>query len=337
MAQCYQCGSSVEPNDGYCMECGAEHPARQPSAATIRAVAPAASGINQAVQLAQPTMPTWLPAEITPSSWQKPLLPALARPGDSVAPTRTAIPAQEAEGATCPRCHSSLPPGARFCGDCGERMPDATGASPAPASGQPVRPVVAMLPDPIPPLTIGPTPGPAARPPQPVLPPFRASPWAASAAPEAEEMDTSLTALPSGQIAPAPPSGQIVPRNPGVPAGGAASANPARPAVSGMAPPTWAPGQIQEPGMVGSFQPPFAPTQGPGMAAPFQPPFAPQPAARNAAPSQAPFLQAMASIPPVGVGRRPYPRSQVIAMLVAALVTVMAGLGGILVLLLGRH
>lgn len=316
------------------MKCGAENPAR-PSAATIPAAAPASPGASPREKISVTTTPTWLPAEVTPSSWQKPLLPAFARPGESAAPTRTTISAPEAESAICPRCHSSLPRGARFCGDCGEHLPDASGALAAPARGRPI----STLPDPIPPLTPGPPPGPAARPAQPVLPPFRAAPWGAQAAPEAEVIDDTGTPMPSGQIAPAPPAGHIASRHSGAAGGGPASANLARPASSVMAAPTWAPGQVQGPGVAGSFQPPFAPPQGPGMAGSFQPPFAPQPAARNAAPSQAPFLQAMAAIPPVGARRkpRPYPRSQVIAMLIAAVVTVIAGLGGLLVLLLGHH
>jgi hypothetical protein len=66
-------------------------------------------------------------------------------------------------------------------------------------------------------------------------------------------------------------------------------------------------------------------------------PFPPLPVAGSGSPSQA-FFQAISAIPPVQSlpRKRRYPRGQVITMIVAAIVTVLAASGGVLVLLLAH-
>lgn len=80
-----------------------------------------------------------------------------------------------------------------------------------------------------------------------------------------------------------------------------------------------------------------APAQGPFPPQP-QGPFPPQPAAGGRSASQA-FFQAIASIPPMqnAPKKQPrYPRGQVITMIVASIVTVLAAFGGALLLLLSK-
>lgn len=365
MAQCYQCGSGVEPTDRFCMQCGADYPAQRrvapentgatmraelpapPPPVPIRAAAPP-SPLRTATQVAppaslaqppalaelpmqpQPTTPTWLPVEANLPVSQQPS----ARPPASGALTfqtqLSGAAAPEAPAMSCPNCGSSLPQGSRFCGDCGKPLPTASGTLPTSAAGPSARPPSAILPDPIPPLVVGAPPRPSALSAQPVLPPFRASGWADQPAPDVEILDTTQPPLSERRGASAtinpPVWGQAAPN--GAPTPGRLSAAPFGAAAQ---PASWAPGQPQGPGAAGSFQSPFGPPQRVGSAAPLQ-----APPIGRAAPSQSAFLQAIAAVPPPTASSQSLPRGEVIAMIVAAIVTLAATIGGLLALFLSR-
>ena len=302
--QCNHCGSSILATDQFCMECG------QPLVAQ-RAATPPAEG----------DAPIWQTATVLTD-------PGLAR---------AARAAKEGETITCPKCASKLPRSARFCGDCGLPLTDAAAV---PASAPARRVATAALPDPIPPLNASPKP--ASGPAQPVLPPFRASSWAAPAPPDAEIADETMTSLSNAPGA--PPQPQAAPAwasPPAAPWGQAASvwASPPAPAAPWGAPqaPAWQPGLPQESSKAAEFQQANPGPLMPGAAAPAVMPFPPQPVVGSGSPSQA-FFQAISAIPPVQSlpRKRRYPRGQVITMIVTAIVTVLAASGGVLVLLLSR-
>lgn len=315
MAQCYHCGSSVYTTDRFCMECGTEHPAQPPAAPGSNPLAaPAAASEPPAPAQSAP------PVEVDTSIWQKETI--LKDAGLAQA----ARAARADEDITCPNCAARLPRGARFCGDCGARLPDASAAASAPAPARSSRVVTAALPDPIPPLNTNSAPRPATGPVQPVLPPFRASSWAAQPTPPVELSDETLTPLSTEPAAPA--NGQATPGWGGPPAPAPWRA---------PQPPPWQAGPPQGSLDAGAVQQPGAFPPGPAGAATFQQgAFPPQPAA---SPSQALFLQKIAAIPPLQSApskRRRYPRGQVITMLIASAVTVLAAFGGALLLLLSK-
>jgi hypothetical protein len=322
MAQCYRCGSSIEATDRFCMECGTENPARPAPAQEAAPFAAPGAASNQPPP-AQSQPPARSSAELDEAPT---VLDGTGRvqAAASAAKTDTASAARADDTVACPNCASRLPRGARFCGDCGTRLPDASAAVPAPV--RPARAPV-VLPDPIPPFSASAGPKPASEPVQPVLPPFRASNRADLPIPNEERLDQT----------PPPPNQQAAPPNAQAPGWGI----PPAPAPQGAAQPApWLPGQPAGNSNASSFQPPAAFPQMPANAAPFQGPFPPQPAAGSASPPQAPFLQAMAAMPPGaaapakrGAPRKGYPRGQVITMLIVAIVTVMAALGGLIVLL----
>jgi hypothetical protein len=299
--QCNHCGASIFATDQFCMECG------QPISA-------------QPATPSQP--PTWLPvAAAAPSAHNQVVSHAAERP-------QAARAAQAGDTVTCPNCASHLPRGARFCGDCGTPLPDTSSA--APAQARPPRVAAAALPAPIPPFHAG-TPKAASGPVQAVLPPFQPSSW------ETETETKPDVHLPDGTMTPlsnkpaAPPNGQAAP----------GWASPPAPAPWAVPPePVWQPGQLQGSSKAAEFQPPGVFPQPQAAAAPALVPFQPQPAA---SPSQA-FFQAISAIPPMAPDspatysrrKRGYPRGQVITMIVAGIVTVLAALGGVLVLLLAR-
>ncbi len=280
MANCYKCGSSVEPNDRFCLTCGTQNPAGQVSAPPVSAASPP-------VILPHATTPTWYP----PDALAQPAPPAASLPAAAInigppAALPPLVPPQATPGAgvqdpaapaTCPNCSAQLPPGARFCGDCGAHIaevsvsviaqvptvPPSLAAVPAFAATPAAQP--AMLPEPIPPLS-----GAMARPPDPtptppVLPAFQPPAWMLNLGAE-----------------PAPFAGA-----PG----------------SGFG----APGLIAPPAGQPFFQAPGAPQ-------PFPAPGVFPP-----------------GVPPAGTaGKRPHPRSQVITMIVAGIVSLVFGIAGIL-------
>lgn len=355
MAQCYQCGSSVEMSDRYCMECGADYPAHPPAAPALSQGAEALVGaalpapplpsLAQATPLAppplspappapgappQPTMPTWLPVEAVPASLQPPA--SMARPSGAFNAPQAASIAQEAATFPCPNCGANLPQGARFCGDCGERMPTASTSFPT-LPVPPARSPSAALPEPIPPLIVGPPLSPAASPAQPMLPAFHAPGWAVQPAPDVEIPDNTQTPPPvldDPQAAPITPSPWNLVAPIGAPFPGSLPGQAANPM---MQPAPWPPAQPQGPGGVGLFQSPFDPTQRVGGIAPF-----PAPPPDRAMPPPSPFLQALTAVPPLTPRRRrqPLPRGQVITMIIVAIVTVGATIGGLLTLFLSR-
>jgi hypothetical protein len=322
MAQCYQCGSSVYTTDRFCMECGTEYPARTALAQEAAPSAAPGAATNQPPP-AQPLPPARSSAELDEAPT---VLDSTGhvQAAASAAKADTASAAKADDTVACPNCASRLPRGARFCGDCGTRLPDASVAVPAPV--RPPRAPVA-LPDPIPPLSASPGPKPTSGPVQAVLPPFRASNRAELPIPSEEKLDKTL---------PPPMNQQAMPPN-----GPAAPGWVSPPAPQGAAQPApWQPGQPAGNSNAGSFQPPGAFPRMPASAAPFQGPFPPQPAPGSASPPQAPFLQAMVAMPPGAAPpskrdapRKGYPRGQVITMLIVAFVTMMAALGGLIVLL----
>ncbi|HEY7122495.1 MAG TPA: zinc ribbon domain-containing protein [Ktedonobacterales bacterium] len=192
MANCYQCGSSVEPEDRFCLTCGVPNPAGQVSA-------PPASAAPPPGALPHTTTPTWYPPDLL----AQPVPQAASLPvgAINIGPPATLPPlappqAASGEGApgpaapvTCPNCSAQLPPGTRFCGDCGAHIAEASisviaqvptvppslAAVPAFAAIPAAQP--AALPEPIPPLS-----GAMARPPDPtptppVLPAFQPPAW----------------------------------------------------------------------------------------------------------------------------------------------------------------
>lgn len=301
MAQCNHCGSSIYATERFCMECGTVNPAYLAQAPGANpSGAQAAAAHNPAP--AQPQPPAALPADA--SFWQNQTL------RDTQAPAQAPMPAQEGDSIVCPKCAARLPRGARFCGDCGTRLPGASAAMPAPAPARPARVATAALPDPIPPLPAGPGPKPASGPAQSVLPPFRASAWVVQPTPDVAIPDHTMTPLSNEQAAPGPWS--------------AAQPQPWQPQGSSKA---------------SSFTPPTMAPQGPPGAAPLPGPPPMQQTPWSASPSQAPFMQARAAVPSMQGARRQsrYPRGQVITMMIAAIVTVTAALGGFIVLLLGHR
>lgn len=335
MAQCYHCGSSVDTADRFCMECGTEYPGRAASAQEAAPPAAPTAAPNQPLP-AQPQPSAQLSAEADEAPT---VLDSTGRVQEAVSAAKadTASAAKADDTVACPNCASRLPRGARFCGDCGTRLPDASAAIPAPVRPRQQRAPVA-LPDPIPPLNASPGPKPASGPAQPVLPPFRASNRAELPIPSEEKLDKTLP--PSTQQQATPPNGQAAPGwvSPPAPALQGAVQPAHLPAPQQPAP--WQPGQPAGNSNARSFQPPAAFPPMPASAAPFQGPFPPQPAAGSASPPQVPFLQAMGGMPPLaappakrGAPRKSYPRGQVTVMLIAAFVTVMAALGGLIVLL----
>jgi hypothetical protein len=314
--QCNHCGSSILATDHFCMECG------QPLFA----------------QQAAPAQP---PAGADAAIWHTPTVL------DNSGLVQAVRATQNGETTTCPKCAARLPRSARFCGDCGTYLADASVAVPASVPARPTRVATAALPDPIPPLNASQAPKPAAGPAQPVLPPFRASSWAAQPAPNVEIPDKTMTPLadepivpPQPQPAPAWASPPAAPNGQAVPAW----ASPPAPAAPWSAPqaPAWQPGMPQGTSKAAEFQPPIPISQTPGVAAPAAGPFPPPPAFGSGSPSQA-FVQAISAMPMAPAlpeiraprkGR--YPRGQVITMIVAAIVTVLAATGGVLVLVLAR-
>jgi hypothetical protein len=299
--QCNHCGSSVVASDQFCMECG------QP--------------IQMAPDMApgKGTQPTWLPAESLAPAGPG---PAAARPAPA-APAGDIIP--------CPNCGAKLPAGARFCGDCGTRLGEGA-AVPAAVPAQPHRVATAALPDPIPPLVI-PAPRPPSGPMPAVLPPFQPGNWAAQATPDVSIPDGTLTPLTAAPAA--PPHEQPAAAWANQPAPAPWSVQPAAP---------WPAAPLQSTSNAAEFTPPkvFPQVQAAPAPAPLPAPgpFPPQPAARGASPSQA-FYQAMNALPmapalapAVPVRRQSLPRGQVITMIITAIITVLAALGGTLLLLL---
>ena len=169
MAQCYNCGSNVEETDRFCMECGALNPARPPLIE--------AAGQPGNAQPLRPTPPTWLPPDGAP---------AIAPASTPASAPRSML--SPADTTPCPRCGAPLPKDARFCGDCGEPIGS---RSPAPIS--------AVLPAPIAPPALQADDRSAADLAKPVLPPFRASSWAAQPTPEIELPDHTWTPLTNAQ------------------------------------------------------------------------------------------------------------------------------------------
>jgi hypothetical protein len=203
MANCYQCGSEVEPGDRFCMNCGAPNPAGQTSLPPTSAEGPGFPPVSAAPPPVIPrsvTTPTWFPPDAAPSSAPQaapvpaasinigppaalpPLVPPQALP-DAGTPAPAAAD-------TCPNCSAILPAGARFCGDCGAHIPEApiSGIAQVPAIPPSLSAVPAfaampaaqppILPDPIPPLSGVLTRPPDPAPTPPVLPTFQPPPWA---------------------------------------------------------------------------------------------------------------------------------------------------------------
>lgn len=254
MAQCYKCGSDVDEADRFCMECGALNPARPPLSGT--------AGRPGNVPGTGPTPPTWLPADGVP-----PIAPVSApasTPRSMLSPADTIA---------CPRCGASLPKDAQFCGDCGERI----GGPPAgaPVQARVAAPVSSALPAPIAPPAPQAADRSAADLVRPVLPPFRASSWAAQPTPEIEIPDHTWTPLTNAQ-------------------------------------PVGAPSQM------------FWAQSSP-------PPVSPAGAIPSNAPAQ-PQSFAGVSLPQVTPPKRAaHPRSQVIIMIVAAVVTIVSAAAGVFV------
>lgn len=213
MAQCYKCGSAVDETDRFCMECGALNPARLPLAG--------AAGQPGNVPGTGPTPPTWLPVDGMP-----PIAP-LSTPASSPRPMLS-----PADTISCPRCGAALPKDARFCGDCGERIGGPPVGAPAPMYQPRVAaPVSSALPAPIAPPAPQAADRSAADLARPVLPPFRASSWAAQPTPEIEIPDHTWTPLSNVQPVGTPSQmfwAQSSPP-PGSPAGAIPSNAPAQP------------------------------------------------------------------------------------------------------------
>jgi len=314
MAQCYQCGSEVEATDRFCMECRAENPAGAAGPVALPA------GIPGATPAFRSTTPTWLPPEDAPLPLVQQSAPQPAYTG-SAGGARTVL--SDNDAINCPRCNAKLPKNARFCGDCGERLGNLApilprsesslqaGISPPPpvALAGPVPP--AVLPAPIaPPISLAGAP--SAAPSSAVLPPFRASSWAAQPVPDVPIPDTTWLPPPVEGAAGAPSWPSVPPASwpqPGVAMPQAASPWPS-PAVGSPAPgPAWAPA----PGANGVG--PFAPPAGAGAASP----------------AVANFLQGIAAPAPPVAKKPTYPRGQVITMIAVALVTIGAAIAGLIV------
>lgn len=262
MAQCYKCGSDVDEMDRFCMECGALNPARAPL--------PGAAGQPGSAQEIRPTQPTWLPAQGGPPR----------APMSSPATTPRSL-LSVADTIPCPRCGSKLPKDARFCGDCGEPIgsppPAATSYQPpeAPPQARAAAPVASVLPMPIAPPAPQPVERSAPDLARPMLPPLRASSWAAQPTPDISLPDHTWTPLNSAQ--PVGAANQMF---------WAESSPP--PVSPAGAIPNYAPAQPQ--GFAGVSFPQVAPPQ-----------------------------------------RSTHPRGQVITMIVAAIVTVVAATAGVIV------
>ncbi len=315
MAQCYRCGAEVEITDRFCMECSAENPAGPPPGGAGAAALP--MGVPNLAPPAR-TAPTWLPPEDTPlPPMQQPVAPALQEESNGL--LRSTLSATDS--INCPRCGARLPKNARFCGDCGERLGSPTSNRPGSSSLMtiisPPPPVAeaapwspAALPDPIAPPLFTSTAAPEASA-SPVLPPFRASSWAAQPVPDVGMPDSTWMPPPSG--VPADSAAGMPAWNQGAPA---APWSPATPAAGIMPPPGpgWAPAPPQGASNAGSFAPP-----------------AMLPGGGGAGPAVSAFLQGISSPPPSTTRQRTYPRGQVIAMIVAAIVTVVAATAGVIV------
>ena len=290
--QCNHCGSSIFATDQFCMECGQLISAPQGTSVAPPVGQPAAAALN--------------------------------------APARgqAANAAQPADTIACANCAARLPRGARFCGDCGTLVADASLAPPV----RPARVATAALPEPIPPFHANAAPKPPSGPVQTVLPPFQPASWAAQAIPEPEIAARIVT----------PPANEPAVASYGQPALDWAS--PAAPAPWATPPePVWQPGMPQGTSKATEFQAPGPFPQGPMFAAPAPVPFPQQQAAGSSSPSQA-FVQAITAMP-MAPGlpqvhptrkRSRYPRGQVITMIVSAIVTVVAALGGTILLLLSK-
>jgi ribosomal protein L40E len=281
MATCYQCGSAVAPGDRFCMACGAPNPAGAQN------LSPASAAPTPGIPHA--TTPTWYPPDSLPVTAPPAApLPAAVTIGPPAA-IPPSVPPQAvpvagvpdpAAALTCSNCSAALPPGARFCGDCGAHIAEASvsviaqvptvppSLSPVPAFAATPAVQPAVLPDPIPPLAGATTRPPDPTPTPPVLPAFQPPAWMLNLGAE----PVPFAGAPVGTSGAA---GVVVPF----------------------------PGQ------------PFI--QAPGTAQPFLAPgFAPPGAL------------------PAPIGRRPHPRSQVITMIVAGIVSLVFAVAGIITQLL---
>ena len=277
MAKCYQCGSGVEPEDHFCMVCGVPNPVGQLSF-------PPASAAPSPGLPPSTTTPTWYPPDAGPQPTPQatPLPPAAINIGPPAAlpplvPSQ-AVPDPGAQDPSasfaCPNCSAQLPPGARFCGDCGAHIAEASAS------------MIAQ---------------------EPTVPPSLAAVPAFAAMPAAQP-----AILPE----PIPPLAGAMARLP--------DPTPTPPVLPAFQPPAWMLNLGAEPA-------PFAGAPGssfgaPGLAAPppgqpfFQAPGAPQP-------FPAPGFAPPGVLP---TGKHPHPRSQVITMIVAGIVSLVFGIAGIL-------
>ncbi len=318
MAHCYRCGALVEPADRFCMDCGAPAPAHpQQAHVSSQPAAPVSSPPAKA------TTPTWLPVDPSQQLEAAHQVPGIAQ-GTSGPASTAASPG--ADTLICPRCSARLPAYAHFCGDCGLQLRSTPGAAPrsgnlAPASHaqpEPFRLASAILPQPpaaggLPAALPDPIPlappideKPAIQPAKPVLPPFRASAWALEPTPDVEIPDTTWTLSANEEPTPAP--AHLPPWEQGTPA------QPPEPASHAQPVPPWPPAAL-----------------GPGAATSFPAATAQPYGAKGANPvAPAMHLQPPGAPPPVKPRSR-YPRGQVITMIVAAIVTVVAAIAGVIV------
>lgn len=335
--------------DRFCMECGAEHPSLAAAAREANAAAAPAASIENTTPTLSPSNDTERPQEgdtiACPKCGSK--LPRGARfcgdCGAALANAAGAVPAarQASVAAALP---APIPP-----------LHANEAAKPASGPAQPVLPPfrAANWPE-------QPAPQPAQQAKAPEVddeapthlvsepaPAPTAQPAAAWVSPPAPVVQPPMPALANQ---PAPPNGPApawvnAPAAPNGQAAAPAWAKPPEPPAWGAPQaPAWQPGTLQTNSKAAEFSAPHPYPPGPMPAAPVQGAVPPQPAATSN-PSQA-FVQAISAMPmapalpgmraPATRTRQRYPRGQVITMIVAAIVTVMSALGGVIVLLLSN-